>query len=262
MKISKRDLILDSIIAAYLDDNTPIGSNELGARMQISIPASTIRVYFKKLSDEGAITQLHVSGGRIPTISIMQKYWQSRLDFAKKLEIYNTQNLSLIMQNFEIYCMIFTSHSEILREVLNYNNKFIILVFSESELILKCEPRIFKFLHNLIGANIEELEKITMQVGLGELRTKINELKRSKIQFLANEVVAYKIFKDERFKTLLDPSFTTKFSKNIIFSPEFDSGFMGVKREVNFGGKDAVMICAGSVYEDYEKFFNTIMEVA
>ena len=51
IKVSKRDLILDSIIQAYLSDNAPIGSSELGSRMGMSIPASTIRVYFKKLSE-------------------------------------------------------------------------------------------------------------------------------------------------------------------------------------------------------------------
>ena len=71
-KTNKRDLILNSIIEAYLQDNMPIGSNELGSRMSAAIPASTIRVYFKKLSDEGEITKLHISGGRIPTIASLR----------------------------------------------------------------------------------------------------------------------------------------------------------------------------------------------
>lgn len=47
MKINKRDAILQSIIDAYLVDNSPIGSTELMVRMDEPIPASTIRVYFK-----------------------------------------------------------------------------------------------------------------------------------------------------------------------------------------------------------------------
>ena len=72
MKINKRDLILNYIIEAYLDENTPIGSVDLGLRMDGLIPASTIRVYFKKLSDEGALKQLHISGGRMPTVLTMK----------------------------------------------------------------------------------------------------------------------------------------------------------------------------------------------
>lgn len=262
MKVSKRDLILESIISAYLRDNTPIGSNELGSRMQVFIPASTIRVYFKKLSDEGAITQLHVSGGRIPTISTMNNYWKNRLNLGEKLVINDSEILENIARKFEIYCMIFSSDSQTLQEVINYRNRFIILTFDEDEIVLKFDERIFKILTNLIGIELKELEKISMQIGLSDLRVKIRELKHSKVQFLANEVVAYEIFKDERFKILLDPSITANFAKDLIFSPFFEEGYMGLKREVEFEGKNATMLCAGSVYEDFGKFFNDIMEAA
>ena len=60
MKIDKRDIILQSIIQAYLEQNTPVGSSVLESKIadifSQNIPASTIRVYFKRLSDEGAIT--------------------------------------------------------------------------------------------------------------------------------------------------------------------------------------------------------------
>ena len=57
--------------------------------MAMSIPASTIRVYFKKLSNESAITQFHVSGGRIPTAATMRDYWRARLNFDETLDIAN-----------------------------------------------------------------------------------------------------------------------------------------------------------------------------
>jgi len=262
VKINKRDLILDYIIEAYLDDNTPIGSVDLGLRMDGLIPASTIRVYFKKLSDEGAIKQLHISSGRVPTLVTMKNYWEKRLDFSQKLVINDSDVLAEISDSFKIYCMIFTSDDAILEEVINYRDRFIILSFDKDELVLKFDERIYLFLLNLVGAELKELEKISAQIGYSELRTKIKELKRSKIKFMANEVVAYDIFKDERFKLLLEPSVTTAFSKNLIFNPPFESGYMGVKRAVKFENKDATMLCAGSVYEDYEKFFNKIMEAA
>ena len=262
MKTNKRDLILDSIIEAYLDSNVPIGSSQLGGRMQITIPASTIRVYFKKLSDEGAITQLHVSGGRIPTVSTMQDYWRDKLDFSEVLKLRDGEELEEILENFDIYCMIFSAESERLAEVINHDDRFIILAFDKDEIILKFEPRIFELLSNLIGISLKDLEVASMQIGLRELNTKIKELKNSKIEFIANEVMAYKIFKDERFKILLNPSIAVNFDKNLIFAPYFEPGFMGIKRPVKFQNKDATMICAGSVYEDYEKFFKFSKGVA
>ena len=118
IKVSKRDLILDSIIQAYLSDNAPIGSSELGSRMGMSIPASTIRVYFKKLSDEGAITQFHVSGGRIPTAATMRDYWRARLNFDETPNIANPSLLKLLSDKFEIYAMVFESKAQTLNEVL------------------------------------------------------------------------------------------------------------------------------------------------
>ena len=262
MKTNKRDLILESIISAYLDSNTPIGSSELGERMGVAMSASTIRIYFKRLSDEGALKQLHVSGGRIPTVATMQDYWRARLDFEDEITIDDGRNLEAVLGDFEIYCMIFSAENEALSEVINHDDRFIILAFSGDEVILKYDLRIFKFLSNLIGISLGDLELASMQIGLRELSTKIRELKNSKIEFLCNEVVAYKIFKDERFKILLNPSIAVNFTKNLIFAPYFEHGFMGIKCPVKFEGKDATMICAGSVYEDYEKFFNYAKGVA
>ena len=262
MKTNKRDLILESIISAYLDSNTPIGSSELGERMGVAMSASTIRIYFKRLSDEGALKQLHVSGGRIPTVATMQDYWRARLDFEDEITIDDGRNLEAVLEDFEIYCMIFSAENEALSEVINHDDRFIILVFSGDEVILKYDLRIFKFLSNLIGISLGDLELASMQIGLRELSTKIRELKNSKIEFLCNEVVAYKIFKDERFKILFNPSIAVNFTKNLIFAPYFEHGFMGIKCPVKFEGKNATMICAGSVYEDYEKFFNYAKGVA
>lgn len=262
MKIDKRDLILESIIQAYLEENEPIGSSELGTRMSVSIPASTIRVYFKKLSDEGAITQLHISGGRVPTPSAMRLYWQERLKFIDKIIINNSDILNFLVYEFGIYCMIFGIKNLVLNEVLNLNNRFLILDFESESLILKFNPKIETFLRNLIGISIQELDKISIQVGLSELRAKIRELKRSNIYFQENEKIAFEIFKDDRIKVVLDPTFEHVFKTNLVFKPVFDSGFMGLKTEVIYEGKSSMMICVGSVYCDYEKFLNSVKEAA
>ena len=142
--------------------------------------------------------------------------------------------------------MIFSAENEALSEIINHDDRFIILVFGDDEVILKYDLRIFKFLSNLIGISLGDLELASIQIGLRELSTKIRELKNSKIEFLCNEVVAYKIFKEERFKILLNPSIDVNFTKNLIFAPYFEHGIMGNKRPVKFEGEDAPMICAGS----------------
>lgn len=262
MKIDKTDLILNYIIEAYLDENEPIGSAELGLRMDGLIPASTIRVYFKKLSQTGALRQLHVSGGRIPTIKAMKNYWNARLDFSSTISIINSQKLSKILEDFKIYCLISSRNDEILEEVINYSHKFIILNFKKCEFILKFDEKIFNFLLNLIGISLDELDVVCSQVGLSELRTKITLFKHSKVLFIGNKTLVYDIYKDDRFEGLLYPNFNSYISSNLAYEPLFEHGFMGVKRGVRFENKEANMLCVGSVYEDWEKFFDNVMEVA
>lgn len=262
MKVDKRDLILESIIHAYLEANEPIGSSELGMRMNVSIPASTIRVYFKKLSDEGAITQLHISGGRIPTASAMELYWQNRLEFSSAISINNSDLLNFLVYENGIYCMIFGNQKLFLKEVLNLKDRFLILDFDIQSISIKFSSKVEKFLNNLVGTSLDELDHISMQVGLSELRAKIKALKRSEILFQENEKVAFEICKDDNIKAILDPSFGANFKGNLAFSPLFPTGYMGLKADVIYEGKPAMMLCASSVYSDYEKFLNILKEAA
>jgi heat-inducible transcription repressor len=262
-KTNKRDLILNSIIEAYLQDNMPIGSNELGSRMSAAIPASTIRVYFKKLSDEGEITKLHISGGRIPTIAAMRRYWSEIFTISDiNLEINDAEELKKLCDEFELYCMIFGTIDNELLEILNLNNRYMILNFGEDEIVIKFDARMYKFLSNLAGVSLNKLELICSQVGLSELKSKIRELKRTKIYFQENEILAFDMFKDRRFKMVFDPSFSLQMDEKLTFSPMFDENFMGLKFSTNYLGNEAQMICAGSIYTDYVKFINLIKEAA
>nr|WP_196780158.1 HrcA family transcriptional regulator [Campylobacter concisus] len=256
-------MILNSIIEAYLQDNMPIGSNELGSRMSAAIPASTIRVYFKKLSDEGEITKLHISGGRIPTIAAMRRYWSEIFAISDiNLEINDAEELKKLCYEFELYCMIFGTIDNELLEILNLNNRYMILNFGEDEIVIKFDARMYKFLSNLAGVSLNKLELICSQVGLSELKSKIRELKRTKIYFQENEILAFDMFKDRRFKMVFDPSFSLQMDEKLTFSPMFDENFMGLKFSTNYLGNEAEMICAGSIYTDYVKFINLIKEAA
>ncbi len=241
----------------------PIGSNELGSRMSAAIPASTIRVYFKKLSDEGEITKLHISGGRIPTIAAMRRYWSEIFAISDiNLEINDAEGLKKLCNEFELYCMIFGTIDNELLEILNLNNRYMILNFGEDEIVIKFDARMYKFLSNLAGVSLNKLELICSQVGLSELKSKIRELKRTKIYFQENEILAFDMFKDRRFKMVFDPSFSLQMDEKLTFSPIFDENFMGLKFSANYLGNEAQMICAGSIYTDYVKFINLIKEAA
>lgn len=190
----KKDLILDSIIQTYLLDNVPIGSNELN--LNLCIPASTIRVYLKRLSDEGLITQLHISSGRIPTILTMQNYWQSfwKKEQDQDINIKSENFLKELSKEFEIYCLVYGGRSLVLKEVLDLNAKFIVLDFKEEELVLKYEKEAWNFLQSFIGLDLFSIERIALRVHFMDLVEKIASLRQNLICYRSNEERAYQIY--------------------------------------------------------------------
>lgn len=269
-KLNKRDLILESIIEAYLCENIAIGSAELSARMSEPIPASTIRVYFKKLADEGEIVKLHVSGGRMPTPIAVRRYWQERDHIFKSAQIDLSQNslshLGFLAKDYGFYCLLFGSPKQNLKAVSEISGasggKFLLLEFSADEIVIKFDERVQKFLANLIGVSLDQLEEFSAQVGLSELRVKIRELKRSKIYFSENEAEALNSFGVQVFRALAQPSFASSLSLGLNFLPIFSDDSVALRLNASYEGESATLLCAGSVYADYLKFINEIKEVA
>ncbi|GAA8607434.1 HrcA family transcriptional regulator [Helicobacter pylori] len=235
----KKDLILDSIIQTYLLDNVPIGSNELNSNL--CIPASTIRVYLKRLSDEDLITQLHISSGRILTILTMQNYWQSfwKKEQDQDINIKSENFLKELSKEFEIYCLVYGGRSLVLKEVLEF----------KEELALKHEKEAWNFLQSLIGFDLFTIEKIA-------------SLRQNLIYYRSNEERVYQIYQNDEFVKLLDCGVHRYFKESLEFEPFFKESFMGLKVDTQFLGEDVNIILAGSVYTDYKKILQYIKEAA
>jgi heat-inducible transcriptional repressor len=256
-RISKRDLILDSIIKAYLEENLPIGSSELGARMPGSIPASTIRVYFKKLSQEGVLTQLHISGGRVPTDVAMRQYWQERLDTHSPVVL--GSRLAHEVDMHGIYCLVLADEQLRLQEIINVDNRHLLLLLGEEEIVLTYSDPVARFLPSLLGASLKELDGISRQVGLYELRKKIARLNSARVRFKRGEMSVYEMAKAENspntFRLFLDPAFPDTLTEGLYFEDLVPEGYLVLKQKAIYQGEDAQMFCLGGLYTDYERFF-------
>jgi heat-inducible transcriptional repressor len=261
-RISKRDLILDSIIKAYLEDNLPIGSMELGSRMPGDIPASTIRVYFKKLSQEGALTQLHVSGGRVPTETTMQHYWKERLNLSKPRTL--GKKLKSIVRSSDIYCLVNRAQTLRLEEIISVDNRYLVLVLGGEALVLEYSDPVARFLPNLIGATTSELENIGAQVGLHELSQKASRLKDAKVLLKEGEMCVYEMAKESGnpkiVQLFLDPRFPDSLTDGLYFDDLLPQGYMAIKQPARYQGEDAELFCIGGLYTDYERFFEAAKE--
>ena len=265
-RISKRDLILDSIIKAYLEDNLPIGSLELGQRMIQDIPASTIRVYFKKLSDEGELTQLHISGGRIPTDRAMKQYWKEKINLKEPLIVSNVLKFQELIRDFGLFCSIDSTQEEKFEEIIEVNKRFLLLVIGDNQLVLKYSDQVARYLPNILGATLKEMQEISAQVGLYELYDKVDNLMANKVLFKEGEVSIYEMTKktndSNTFRLILDPSFPSTLTDGLYFEDILPEGYMAIKKPAIFEGKEASIFCLGGLYTDFESFFNTTKEEA
>jgi heat-inducible transcriptional repressor len=260
MRISKRDLILEAIIQEYLNSGEPIGSNELQMKMNIEISPSTIRIYLKKLSDEGALVQLHVSSGRVPTNDALIDYWQNRINPTQALKIDDINRVQSNINDYGLYCIAQKSSREFLKEIIEVKDRFLILSFDKSEVVLKYSRQVKGFLSNLIGCEIRELKNISAQVGLYELYDKLHQMLNSSALFKAGESELYEIAKEINDESFLEHLLNSEFSFNLKEGVYFDgfvpSGCMAVKQLAIIEKDDAELFCFGKIGSDFESFFN------
>lgn len=259
-KKSKRDIILEEIIKAYLEQNAPIGSSVLNSRMQI--PASTIRVYFKKLSSEGVLTQLHISGGRIPTNEAMKNYWQNKLDTSKPVNIQNQEVFTQLVEDFGIYCMISSLEEEYLQEIINVQNRFLMLIIGKHQIILEYNSNVLHFLEDIKGVKLSDLKKISLHVGLNELHEKIQHLIATQILFKQGETIVYDIEKLNDMSLNFDVNFIQNLHEGLFFEDILPDGYMAVKKLAFFKGVPSYLFCLGELYTDFESFFTKTKEIA
>ena len=265
-KPSKQALILESIIQAYLKSKMPIGSSELQMKMTLGISPSTIRIYFKKLSEEGSLVQLHVSSGRVPTHRALQGYWQERIDTSLPVEIKNMEKLRRSTNEHQLFCVVERSSEAIFKEIVAVQDRFLILVFDAHEVALKYNTKVEQFLQRLIGCTMRELKDISVQVGLYELHEKLSMIFQQSPLLREGEKEMYAIAQEfqtdafiERFRRL---HFLESIEDGLYFDGFIPFGCMAVKQKVQLKDQNAMadMLCFGRIESDFEDFFNQVKE--
>jgi heat-inducible transcriptional repressor len=262
--ISKQDLILEAIIKAYLEDHLPIGSAELQAKMPIEISASTIRTYFNRLCNEGILMQLHISGGRIPTINALKKYWTQRLKTDTAIALGTLSHVRKTVIEYGLYCALELQDNEELKEVINVDGRFLLLVFDSGEVTISYSAEAAKFLNELLGFGIYELRAIASKVGFNELCTKLDKMLVGKVLFQEGEEVLYEMARDNEnrpfYSFFKDAKSILELKDGIYFEEIVPMGYMALKQKAKIGSNDAKVLCLGRLNTDFEGFFNEAKE--
>ncbi len=265
-KISKQTLILESIIQEYLRSKMPIGSSELQMKMTLDMSPSTIRIYFKKLSDEGSLVQLHVSSGRVPTHNALVDYWMERIDTTKPLPIKSVEQMQTSSKEHNLFCVLEKNAHATFKELICAQNRFLILVFENQEVVLKYNIKVEQFLNTLVGCSMRELKDISAQVGLYELHDKLSAIFSKAPILKEGEKEMYAIAKElrndafiHRFQKL---HFLESLEDGVYFDGFVPRGCMAVKQKAHIKDNDASveLFCFGRIESDFESFFNKVKE--
>ncbi|MDD3324613.1 MAG: HrcA family transcriptional regulator [Sulfurospirillaceae bacterium] len=262
--IKKQDFILEAIIQEYIKSKLPIGSSELQMKMTMEMSPSTIRIYFKKLSQEGHLAQLHVSSGRIPTYGALVDYWRENLNPFESLEIGNVDRISDCAKDFGIFCTLEKSCKPMFNEIVSVDGRFLILVFDGYEVVLKYNEKIKAFLSGLVGCSMKDLKRICSQVGLYELHDKLEDIfaQSHVVREGENEVYAIaRDFKDARFvDKLLNSEFCESLEDGVYFDGFMPKGCMAIKHRARFRDDDMKLFCFGRIESDFKSFLNKAKE--
>ncbi len=224
----------------------------------MQIPASTIRVYFKKLVDEGNLTQLHVSSGRIPTNDAMKGYWLDRIDVSEPIYIGDAENFSKIVDDFRLYCSINSNVGETLDEIIKVEDRFLLLILGEEQIVLKFDENLGLFLEQIKGVNLWELKQISLQMRLDELSEKLDHLVATKVLFKKGEKLIFDLQEQNKLSFDLNNSFTL--DEGVFFDDILPDGYMALKTPAVFQGEITHLFCLGELYTDFESFLRRINE--
>lgn len=259
--MDKKEFLLQSIIKAYIEHLEPIGSSQLKNMYDITYSPATIRGYFKKLGDEGYLAQEHVSSGRTPTTEALKQYWSTKLNF--QLKFVDAKAVEYYCSDIGITAFVLEETNDVLKDILNVENRYMILEFSTFMITVKFSDALHRFLKDMIGLELIHIVSISKQVGAIEIYESIN-------QFLKNR--DFTIYNTKDFFSLAlnynyDEMIIDKFLKGTIFEEiqdglYFDTivpqGYIASCHPCIIKGKESRLLIVGELSKDYEYFYNKI----
>lgn len=244
----KKEIILENLIKTYLNDLNPISSSELKKRCELSYSPSTIRNYFQKLDGEGLIIKVHISSGSIPSQKALKNYWINYFGF-DNLKI--KDNLLDVAKEFDVFIATKVKEDLLLTDVINLNNKFIVLDFTKEEIVIRYSKELLNLFLELKGYSFENIKKLLKALKL-DLENKFETKKYENY----NKQFLYKNYENFEIDKLLTSEIFEYFNKGLSFNKEF----LAYKMDAIINNTKNEFVIIGDIYKDYTKIFNHLKE--
>lgn len=254
----KRQILLKYVIEEYLRSKDPIGSQTLKALGNFSFSSATIRNHFKKMMDMGLLTQPHISSGRIPTAIALKDYWRTHLELDSCKQLDDPQELKKIAEEIGCFASYLYLQDLKLQEVLDYENMFLILKFvgdEEREVILRYSTALARFLNDLVGMSLEDIQSFAHQVCAKELLNALETISQKNTFYGAKFLASFMEEKrgEKLFFEIIEGKIFTHLSNGIYFEDILPRGYVLFIQDVLIKGKRARVLFCGALECNYLK---------
>lgn len=241
---NKVEFILNELIKTYLKVQEPISSTALKKLAHLNMSPSTIRGYFQNLEKMGMIKKEHFSSGSYPSLKAMEFYWKN--NFPKKIKFFSLELLEEKCEKYNISALVKIFENQVLMEVYNVNNKFIVLEFKSDEIVIKYDENLFYLLKSLKYIELKELFKVLKHYKLLSLMKKIQKFQKD---YIINKKLLYNKFNDFKFDSL---------NQIDDYSINYNNKMIIKKYRIINSEKEIDICLIGSVYTDFEDFFESM----
>ncbi|QKF83283.1 HrcA family transcriptional regulator [Halarcobacter ebronensis] len=259
--LDKKEFLLHSIIKAYIEHLEPIGSSQLKSMYDITYSPATIRGYFKKLGDEGFLAQEHVSSGRTPTTEALKMYWSGKLNF--KLNFVDEKAVEYLSKDIGLSVFLQEQKSDVLKDILNVENRYMILEFSTFSITVKFTDALYRFLSEMVGLELVHIVSISKQVGAFEIYEKVSQHLQNKNFHIYNTKEFFSLalhfnFDEKSINSFLKGKILDSIEEGLYFDKIVPEGYIGICHNCKIEDKDVKMLVVGELSRDYEYFYKKI----
>jgi heat-inducible transcriptional repressor len=167
----------------------------------------------------------------------------------------NSEKLKKGSELFDIFVMVKNSEKLSLKDVINVNNKFLILDFEKCEIVFRYSKELLQFFAQFKNYTFDEIKKFLFSL---KCDTIIKKFRMERVESY-NEKFLFKHYSFFEEKPIKDKdSLFNYFKRGLSFNNEY----LSYKTDILIDNQKKELLIVGTLFTDYLNFIEKIKEVA